>query len=246
MFGKLFGFKKKQEKKKDNQPDPKTEALINAIRERSKEDPLIGAKIGSKEIYQRLINGMKDERGVHIESLLCALGALAGYSCQADLRAQAVAKEMPETSPFHTVETKDGKKYFFGDPLNNPLAEAQYSVWGLAAGAAQQAGCKEFPDLNEIFKHTSTVLGTPEFGIPRIPDDHKPGDTPINYLKMLWPALFPTIKHFCPNPADWPILYGLAIQEAIATGKAIIAPELALKIVMESAIPMSKVDLANI
>jgi hypothetical protein len=34
--------------------DPKTAALINAIRERSKEDPLIGAKLGAKEVFQRL------------------------------------------------------------------------------------------------------------------------------------------------------------------------------------------------
>jgi hypothetical protein len=50
---------------------------------------------------------------------------------------------------------------------------------------------------------------------------------------------------FCPNPVDWPILYSLAIQEAIYAGKEAIEPGLAFRIVMESAIPMSKVDLAN-
>ena len=69
--------------------DPKTAALINAIRERSQEDPFIGAKLGAKEVFQRLVEGMKDSNGVHIESLLTALGALAGYACQANLREQA-------------------------------------------------------------------------------------------------------------------------------------------------------------
>ncbi|WP_157199276.1 hypothetical protein [Methylomonas koyamae] len=49
----------------------------------------------------------------------------------------------------------------------------------------------------------------------------------------------------CPHPAHWPILFGLAIQEAIHSGKSVIDPCIALKIVMESAIAMSKVDLGG-
>jgi hypothetical protein len=244
MFGKLFGSK--QQGKKEPQMDPKTEALSNAIRERSKEDPLVGAKLGAKEVFQRLLDGMKDAKGVHIESLLTALGSLAGYACQANLRAQALAKGMPETAPFHVISTKDGKQYFFGDPLNNALAGSQHSVWGLVGGAAQHAGATDFPDLNEVFQHTTSVLGSELFGIPRVSENHKPSDTPINYLKTLWPTLFPTVKMYCPNPVDWPILYSLAIQEAIYAGKGSIDPGLACRIVMESAIPMSKVDLANL
>jgi hypothetical protein len=243
MLGKLFGAKPPEK----NQPqlDPKMAALVRAIRERSKEDPLVGAKIGAKEVFQRLVDGMKDAKGVHIESLLTALGALAGYACQANLRAQALAKGMPATAPFQVVGTKDGKHYFFGDPLNNALAGSQYSVWGLAAGAAQHVGAKDFPDLNEVFQHTSSVLGSDQFGIPRVPENHKPARTPLVYLKAFWPALFPTVKLLCPNPVDWPILYGLAIQEALYAGKGAVDPDLALRLVMESAVPMSKVDLAN-
>lgn len=110
---------------------------------------------------------------------------------------------------------------------------------------AQHAGAKDFPDLNEVFQHTTSVLGSEQFGIPRIPENHKPADTPLNYLTTLWPKLFPTVKLFCPNPVDWPILFSLAIQEAIYAGKESIDPGLAFRIAMESAIPMSKVDLAN-
>ena len=149
--------------------NPAEEALLRQIAGRSKTDPLIGAKIGSKEVTQRLLGGMKTDRGVHIESLLCALGALAGYSCQAALRAQALARGLPEVALLTSVQTKDGKTYFFGDHLNKPLAESQYSVWGISAGGAQQAGCKKLPDIAEIFKYTSTVVGTDAFGKLRIP-----------------------------------------------------------------------------
>lgn len=244
MFKALSGSKPQE--KKETELDPKTEALIQAIRERSKEDPLAGAKLGAKEVFHRLSQSMKNEKGTHIESLLCALGALAGYACQASIRAQASANGMSETAAFQTVATKDGKQYFFGDPLNNALVGAQYSVWGLAGGAAQHVGVNEFPDLDEIFRHTASALGGDQFGIPRVPDNHRAHDTPINYLKAIWPSLFPTVKLFCPNPVDWPILYGLAIQEVIEAGKSVIDPSLALKIVMESAIPMSKVDIGKL
>lgn len=117
-------------------------------------------------------------------------------------------------------------------------------MWSIVGGAAQHAGAKELPDLKEIFQHTASVLGSNQFGIPRRPENHRPGDLPINYLKAIWPQLFPTIKLFCPNPVHWPVLYSLAIQEAIYAGKNAIEPGLAFRIVMESAIPMSKVDLA--
>ena len=72
--------------------------LLRSIAERAKIDPMIGAKLGGKEIFERLVRGMKTDRGVHTESLLCALGALAGYACQASLRANALAKGLPETA----------------------------------------------------------------------------------------------------------------------------------------------------
>jgi len=224
--------------------NPAEEALLRQIAERSKTDPLIGAKIGSKEITQRLLAGMKTERGVHIESLLCALGSLAGYSCQAALRAKAVSQGLVEIALLTTVETKDGKTYFFGDNLNKPLAESQYSVWGIAAGGAQQAGCTNLLDVSEIFKHTSATVGAAAFGMPRIPEGHKPQDTPLNYVRTLWPVLRPLIIKFCPNPEHWPILLSLSIQEVMGMGKSVLDPCLALRIVMESAIPMSKVNLS--
>ncbi len=223
---------------------PATGALLRAIDEKRKTDPLAGAKIGGKEVFDRLMRGMKNDRGVHFDSLLCALGSLAGYSCQASLRAQAVAKGMSETAAFMTVDGANGQKYFYGDPLNAPLAESKYSVWSLAAGAAQHNGCSNLPDIGSIFTHVTNTVGTDDFGIPRFPEGHNAGDLPINYLKVLWPKLLPTVKLFCKEPEEWPFLFGVAIQEALDAGKQVLSSEIALQIVMEAAIPMSKVDLA--
>lgn len=228
-------------------PNRLIESILQAIAEKRHEDPLIGAKIGSKEIYHRIVRGMRDEKGVHIETLLCILGTLAGYSCQASVIEEFInEKGLSMNQVFNIVECVDGSHYFFGDILNKPLVESQFSIWSLAAGVVKSLGVTELIDINDIFQYVSHSVGTNDFGIPRIPDDHKPGDLPRNYLKYLWPNLFQLVKQFCPAPEEWPILFGLAIQNAIIDGKNAIAPLLALSIVMESAVPMSKIDFNDL
>jgi hypothetical protein len=140
----------------DNPPEPQldsaAEALMRAIEQQRETDPLIGAKVGGKELFQRLVQSMKDERGVHLESLLCALGALAGYSCQASLRALALAKGLPETTGLTILSGANGESYFFGDLLNQPLAEAQYSVWG----ACGRGGTAQW--MQHIARHQQHLL----------------------------------------------------------------------------------------
>jgi hypothetical protein len=40
------------------------------IGERSKQDPSVGAKLGAKELFQRLLEGIKDSKGVQVEFIL--------------------------------------------------------------------------------------------------------------------------------------------------------------------------------
>ena len=227
----------------DAPANPAEAALLAHIVEQSKTDPLIGAKLGSREVTHRLIAGMKTDRGVHVDSILCALGALAGYACQVAVRARAAAQGLPEDALFTTVQTVDGKTLFFGDQLNQPLAEDQYSVWAIAASGAQQAGCETFPDLNQIFQHVANDVGSEAFGVPRVPEEHKAHELPLSYLHYIWPALLPMFEKFCPDRTQWPIMLALSAQEVIIMAKDAIDPALALTIVMESAVPMSKVTL---
>lgn len=47
-----------------------------------------------------------------LESLLCALGSLAGYLCQANLGTMAIQNDEHENSAFDIVKAIDGKQYF--------------------------------------------------------------------------------------------------------------------------------------
>lgn len=223
------------------------ESLRHAIDERRKTEPLIGAVLGGKEVAHNLWEAMlktsKDARGVHAESYLCMLGSLAGYACQAGIRARNRLDGQREDLGLVVATTKDGGRFFFGDRLNAPLAESQHSVWGLAAGEAQSLGVTAMPDLKEIFEHVSHSLGTAQFGVPRLPPGSELGEPPVNTL-VIWPNLLPTLEFYCAKPEEWPILMGIAVQHGLRTTKEVLKPELGLKLVMECAIPMSKVELA--
>lgn len=217
--------------------------ILERVKEMTPNDPLIGAKVGGKELAARLIEAMKDGRGVHAESLMCAVGALAGYSCQATVRALNRSQGLDEAAHLVVVSMDDGERFFFGDALNKYVAEDELSVWSLAAGGAQACGCAKIPDIEPIFKHAAESIGTKDFGVPRLPEGNPVQDLPGNYLKRLWPQFSPMVERFCPNPEHWPILWGLAIQELFAQTKDVLDPCLSLRVIMESAIPMSKVNL---
>jgi len=226
--------------------DPKTEALLHAVREQSAEDPYIAAKIGALEIYDLVFRGLKDARGgVHVESLLCVLGALAGYACQARVRALCASQGKVETAEFVVVTGADGKIHYFGDALNERLAEHEHSLWRLAGGMAQHCGATELPEVHETFSYIASVVGTPRFGLPRVTEEHRPCSTPLEFVTTLWPALLPKVKLICPDPELWPLLFGLAVQKAMKDGKSVIDPAMAMKLTMEAAIAMSKIDLEN-
>lgn len=223
------------------------QALKETIREKRKSDPLIGPKLAGRALAQSLIAGLKDQRGVHIETLLCAVGSLAGYSVQASVRELLVRQGgQPEEKVFVIANGRDGKKYFFGDALNKPLAEDLYSVWNLAAVVATNLGCQHPVKVEEIYRHVAATVGGPEFGIPRIPEGHQPADKPSNWIKHAWPKALATVQDYCKSPSEWPVAFGIAIQEVMTQARGAIDSCLALLIVMECAIPMSKVDAATL
>jgi hypothetical protein len=218
--------------------------MKRAIQEKRKTDPLIGAKVGSQAVFHQMLQWLKDERGVHTESLFTVLGALAGYSCQAANREELVKKQgVPEEEIFMVVDDNQGNRYFLGDSINKPLAEVQLSVWALAAGAAQSIGAQQLIDLHEVFAHSAKTVGGPDFGVLRVPPQHKPKAPPRVMLEKFWPACHQYLDLYCESAVEWPILYGLAIQHAMIAAKGSFDPNLALRIVMESAVSMSKVDL---
>jgi hypothetical protein len=200
------------------------------------------ARAASRELLGLVMSSLKDERGIHLESLYCALGAVAGHACQASVSAVAVAAGKPSDGLFDVATTSDGGRYYFGDALNRPLAEDRVSLWSLVAGAAAHDGAKQLPDLTDIFRHNAAVLGSEHFGVPRLPPEHPVHSRPIDYARRLWPSARPILAQ-AGEPRMWPVAVGLAIQELMAKAGGQVPPGMVARIVMESAIPVSKIPI---
>lgn len=206
-------------------------------------DAFTGAREASRELLGLVMSSLKDERGIHLESLYCALGAVAGHACQASVSAEASAAGKPPDALFDVVTTTDGGRYYFGDALNRPLAEDRVSLWSLVAGAAAHDGASQLPDLADIFRHNAAVLGSEQFGVPRLPPEHPVQAKPVDYARKLWPSVRPIVSKLAGEPRMWPVSVGLAIQEVMAQAGGQVPPEMVARIVMESAIPVSKIPI---
>jgi hypothetical protein len=218
-------------------------ALQRQIQEKQVSDAHIAAKIAAGAIVERILSTMSDDKGVHVESAFAALGSLAGYACQ-----QSALKEMKSNKStggedaIVTISDEQGNHYYYGNGINQPLLEDKLSVWSLVGGAVQSYD-GTLPDVNAIVEHTTASIGTPEFGQPRLPEDHPIRYTPIQCLE-LWQPLKTEILDNLPVPAgDWGMAYALAIQSLMDQAKEVLSPSIAGLIVMECAVPMSKVTL---
>jgi hypothetical protein len=212
-------------------------------------------------VGEYLMKALKTERGVHTETLLTAIGALAGFAAQnAALNALACPQADPKSPArsFAIANTKSGERFFFGDAINGYLFPEAGSVLPLAAviaGAAVTAGVApaDLPNYQEMAAHIASVVGTPEFGKLRAPPGVAPQMQPVAALNKLWlevrdilakPPMKPLFGSAEPplQEIHWPILLSIVASNYIAMTKGALHPRISAALIMESAIITSKVD----
>jgi len=230
------GFINKGKKK-----EPIAPKEIN-LSERRKED-----KSPSEALSQMIMSGLQDNKGVHIETVLTTLAALTGFSTQMAVREKLIkTNQMSEKDAFQIVETNNGEIYYGGNIMNDPLirvAEGHSSLFSFVAGTAQAMGATKFPDINNIFQHTESTYGNEKFGVPRLPQGHMPKYTPEELLKDSWKVVSAyLLVHDESDPLMWPFLLSNATAHFSTIVRGAIDPDLIAFIVMESAIPMSRIN----
>jgi hypothetical protein len=204
----------------------------------------------SDEVLQMLFAELKDQSGVHAETVLTTLGSLAGFSVQMSLRETLVKPgKIPEDKVFVIVKTKTGESFYLGSLPNEGLFGGKpgvYSVYGLVGGGAQKPGAKELPDIEDIARYVAGTLGSDKFGVPRVPAQHMPHAQPIELLDKFWNPIRNFLVLKVQAPMQWPLVLALAAQKFIVMNKDLIDPALAGKLVMETATAMAKVDPTKI
>src|SRR5215470_15017846 len=235
---------------------------------------VVNLAIGS--LRDSLMKWLTTERGVHAETLLVSIGAIAGFAAQCAVQERIKNRDVPgahKGMPGEELGTllrerglavqataKSGEVFFFGDLINGYLVQQAPTIdpplFAILAAAAIEAGAKrtELPDVVPMFKRASQTIGTQEYGVLNPPRPLSPHYTPREALNEFWPrvkfifertdgqgVVEPT-KGRNVKPEYWPLITALVARQFLIMAKDTIEPRLALALIMESAIVMSKVD----
>lgn len=184
---------------------------------------------------------------IHAETLLIELGALAGFATQIAIRRAIIAPQnLDPATLLIEVATKNDEIYYFSDLLNWMLFENMdrppFSVWAYVSAAVPPESRLLLPDIPEIVSHAARTIGTRRFGVPRLPREHMPSRMPRAALEEIWSRVQSELVSSGRDSSEWPYDFAAAAQWQMATVRETLSPPLAARIVMEAAIPMSKVD----
>lgn len=224
---------------------PSLAAMKRAVAEQAKTDPMVPLNITVEDILTNILAAAKDARGVNVETLLGLIGSLAGYSCHVAARCRLAQMKPDELDQHDYLElgTKAGTTVYFGNLINRPLVEADSSIWQILVRNAQHLGATQLPDVNEIFKYVTGTGGTPEFGIPRMPEGHPMADLPINFVTHVWPKYAPLLSRYSVPVSQWPVVWAATAARAMQMAKDVTPPDVCVTILMEHAVPASKLPL---
>ncbi len=196
---------------------------------------------------------------IHAETYISAVGAIAGYAAQRTLFA---ASPPIMGVNINRVRTKSGEQYWSGNGLNFMLvpkteAEANRCVWSLALGGAVSAGiqAQQVPPLGAMFKFVASTIGGTDEGKSSVPANHQAQMPARDLLRIVWPVAnrcfsgkFPGSSHDFPAApvAWWSAVAAQASSRPIQDVKNVLPPEIALTLLMESAIYCSKLDASKV
>ncbi|MGH6768843.1 MAG: hypothetical protein ACRECO_07470 [Xanthobacteraceae bacterium] len=190
---------------------------------------------------------IKQSGEIHAETLLTEIGALAGFAAQMSIRKTMIEGQgLDADSILVEVVTKNDEKYYFSDVLNWILFENMnsppYSIWAYVSAAVPEDLRLFVPDISAIVSNAARTIGTRRFGVPRVPPAHVPRKLPRVALDEHWRSVQDELTATRRHPSEWPYDLAAAAQWQMVTSRDGLPPHIAAGIIMEAAIPMSKID----
>lgn len=188
-----------------------------------------------------------------------ALGAVAGVFAQFQAREMLASGVLVNNErSLAEVTTTDGGKYYFGDAINACLFEGtreRPAFWNVAAALARDPAILEQVNIADLARHTASVLGSDKFGLPRMDAPYMPSERPLDAARRHVPVLSARFQEIGLAPEQLMMAFG-ATAQGFAAFAAAETPEIKVpvpvpravqaRLLMESALPMSKVDFAVI
>jgi hypothetical protein len=184
--------------------------------------------------------------GIHSETILTELGALAGFAAQMSIRKSVIEPQGldPGTVLIEAV-TKSDEKFYFSDLLNLILFENEkppYSIWTYLTDEFPEEVRLRLPEVAEIVGRAARTIGQHSFGVPHLPAAHMPRKMPRAALNEHWSLVQQELVLSNRGPSEWPYDLAFAARWQMITSANVLPLPLAVALVMEAAVPMSKID----
>ncbi|MDX2265366.1 MAG: hypothetical protein NW215_10385 [Hyphomicrobiales bacterium] len=218
----------------------------------------IRGNIAAGSLRETLLKRLKNERGIHAETLASAIGALAGFASQnAALRraAEATRNKQPTFPNIYLAETKDGQRFLLGDWVNAQLlgqAGERFSLVAFIAQGYSQNGMDEtlIAEVTRLIKQTTSLLGDADFGKSHALEKHKPGFPPIELLQQLWSTALDVFRQPPPSGVEepeidekhWGPICNFVAAQYMEMTKQALDRKVYFTLAMEAAIICSKLD----
>ncbi|WP_095589148.1 hypothetical protein [Actibacterium ureilyticum] len=199
----------------------------------------------AREVIDFTMIRLKDDRGVHLETALAMIGALAGHLC-AEIGVQARRALGDRFDPrdletFCEVQGKSRERYVLGNLVDRWMFQEGRGFWPCLAAFADQHG-GAMPDQEALRKHVVETFYKPEFGIPRLPDRHQPAVPPVTLLQKLGGEYVPRLTLYLDTLTDAVTALAFAAQTLMTDALAakVMPLDIMLRILAESAVPMAR------
>lgn len=242
VFGRKGVNKSPQEQARADAP-PGHRNVLELLDREAAEKPQQRTQLAGQVVFDMVYRMLQDAKGARIEDLLGILAATGGFFCSVAAMKDIVARGTdPVDNEIVMIAGNDGRKYQFGDFPNRYLLEDEFALLSLAMGAAVHNGAQlTLDDASSVMGHVASSAGTPDFGTPRLPDQHMPLDTPVGIAINLFQKIGEALDKYEVPYVKRPEAMGFALQRAIDMGKDALDPQTMIKIVIEYAVPPSRI-----
>jgi len=241
----MFGFGKRARVFDGSSKNEKMLATMRDAVEQQKRAAAYEPYILTGRDLAELILDCVEEEPVHeVETALCIVGSMAGFAA-ASIAAQNFATKVPsalEEGAYVSVAGVDGTSLFSGGLVDAALLTGPSSFWRMVEAKGRTMVANDLPMMGEISDHVSGTLLGDAFGSPRMPDGMQCLEKPSVLVEFLWPEFLATLTARTPEMEGWCMSWGFAAQELMEAYRGQIAPLDAIKILMECAVPMARMD----
>lgn len=218
--------------------------MLNYLAHTEKEKPTQRAAVTAQVIFDWSLKALSDERGVRVENLVAMLASVGGQMCLTTVFHKLAEDGLtPQQIGMLEMNGRDGHTYYYGDAPNALLFESEPAMLSLALGAAQECGGHvSMQMLEEVAGEVASKVGHGDaFFEIDLPERHRT-DSPLNWAAHFTPEIEKICAMYELPHNQRPTMMGMALTNAIRSGKDALDPTISARIALEYGFRMAKID----